>query len=210
MATTTKKKKPATKKVAEPEHRSLLGESNQLAPAREIYNGYEIEKRWVLIDKDTDYTKQKNGITLYDEALRKGERIEQGYLSIEKGVEMASELGIVPDFKPNTIRLRSIGNRQFILTLKDKKATKRREVEWELDKKTFLKYWKLTKNARVIKTRLTKDIKGNKVEFDAFTDRFLLMAEIEVKDEAALEKLPKLSTLDVTADSSWTNKKLAK
>lgn len=198
------------KKVTEPEFRSLLGADNKFKPLTEVYNGYEIEKRWVLLTHEEDFSKGGNGVQLYHEALRKGVRIVQGYImDMDSAIEMVSELGIVVEFKPNTVRLRSFDGKQFILTLKDKKETKRREVEWELDKKTFQKYWKLTKGHRVHKNRYKKEVKGNVIEFDAFTDRYLLMAEIEVKDEAQLEKLPKLG-LDVTTDSSWTNKKLAK
>ena len=205
MAKTKDKKKKASK---EPEFRSLLGSDNKFKPLKEVYNGFEIEKRWVIMNKEEDYSKAKNGVILYDDALRKGVQIIQGYVEMDAAVDMVAELGITVEFKPNTVRLRSFDGKQFILTLKDKKAEKRREVEWELDKKTFQKYWKLTKGRRVRKTRYTKEVKGNKIEFDAFTDRFLLMAEIEVMDEKLLDGLPKLG-LDVTTDSSWTNKKLA-
>ena len=186
-----------------------MGEDNQLEPLNQIYNGYEIEKRWLLFTKEEDHTKKGNGLELYDQTLQKGVLIEQGYIfDIEQAKEMLDELGITIDFKPNTIRLRKLGD-QRILTLKDRKETKRREVEWELDTKTFNKYWKLTKGKRVRKTRWTKEVKGNKIEYDAFTDRLLLLAEIEVQDEKALESLPKLG-LDVTGNKAWSNKALAK
>ena len=147
-----KKQKKAVSNEEQPAFRSLLSSDNKMAPAKEIYNGFEIEKRWVMLTPEDDYTKGKNGITLYDKALRNGEKFEQGYVTdMDAAIEMLDELGIVPDFKPNTIRLRNIDDKTFILTLKDKKQTKRREVEWELEKKTFNKYWKLTKGARITK-----------------------------------------------------------
>lgn len=203
----TKKK---TKKEKKPEFRSLLGEGNQFEPLKETFNGFEIEKRWVIMTHEDDYSKGKNGIMIYNEALLGGERYEQGYVTeMEVAIQMVGELGIVPDFKPNTIRLRKIGAKTFILTLKDKKETKRREVEWALDKKVFLKLWPLTKGHRIYKTRFHKKIKGHEVVIDAFTDRFLLMAEIEVKHEDELKDLPKLG-FDVTTDSAWTNKTMSK
>ena len=70
---------------------------------------------------------------------------------------MLEELGIVlNEFRPNTVRLRKTPE-MYILTLKDRKETKRREVEWELDRKTFMNYWKHTKGARVRKVRLEKE-----------------------------------------------------
>lgn len=202
--------KGGKKKLPEVTHRPLLGEGNKFKPAKEIFNGFEIEKRWLVLTDEEDYSPKKNGVTLYNEALRNGERYEQGYITeMDVAVEQIAALGIVPDFKPNTIRLRKIGTNKFILTLKDKKETKRREVEWELDRKTFNYLWQLTKGHRVYKTRLEKKIKGNITVIDAFTDRYLLMAEIEVKDEKELESLPKLG-FDVTKDSSWSNKALSK
>jgi CYTH domain-containing protein len=47
------------------------------------------------------------------------------------------------------------------------------------------------------------------VEYDAFTDRFLLLAEVEVTDEADLAKVPKLG-MDVTNNNQWSNKNLSK
>jgi CYTH domain-containing protein len=212
MAKEKKKNKAAKAEAAEQpkQFRSLLGEGNALPPAKEVYNGFEIEKRWVLLTPDNDYTKGSNGVALYDKALQNGEEYKQGYITdFEAAREMLEELKIEIDFKPNTVRLRSIADKTFILTLKDKKETKRREVEWELDKKTFYKFWKLTKGARITKRRYETVIKKQAAVLDAFTDRYLLMAEIEVMDEAQLENLPKLG-YDVTTDSKFTNKAMAK
>lgn len=209
MAKTEKKESHAKVALAEIKHRSLLSDDNKLKPLRQIFNGFEIEKRWVILTPEDDYSKQKNGVSLYDEALKNGFAIEQGYITdLDKAREMLDDLGIVPEFQPNTVRLRKTPT-QLILTLKDKKETKRREVEWELDKKQFNQYWKLTKGKRITKRRYIKEVKGNELILDAFTDRYLLMAEIEVKDEKLLEGLPKLG-FEVTTDSSWTNKSMAK
>jgi CYTH domain-containing protein len=206
----SKPNKSAEPKSASDSFRPLVGEGNKFKPLRQIYNGFEIEKRWVVMTVDDDHSKAKNGKQLYNKALENGDSYEQGYIMDQaQAVEMVAELGIVPDFQPNTVRLRKINGKKFIFTLKDKKETKRREVEWELDRKTFNKYWPLTIDHRVTKRRFITNVKGKEVMFDAFTDRFLLMVEIEVKDEKELETLPKMG-FDVTNDSSWTNKKLAK
>lgn len=204
-----KKEQLKVQENKKPSFRPLIGEGNKRKPLRQIYNGFEIEKRWVALTKEEDHTKKKNGVILYDRALQNGTPIEQGYiLDMDKAREVVSELGIVPEFEPNTIRFRKFGG-TYIFTLKDKKETKRREVEWELDKKTFMKYWPLTKGARVTKRRYTTEVRGFETIFDAFTDRYLLLIEIEVKDEKLLDTLPKMG-FEVTGDSSWSNKKLAK
>lgn len=192
------------------EFRPLIDPSSEMKPLKQIYNGYEIEKRQLLMTPTEDHTKKKNGLTLYNEVLEEGTMIEQGYIKdIQEAVVVLQELGIkMSDFKPNTIRLRKYGL-QYILTLKDRKETKKREVEFELDKKTFLKYWKLTKGARVYKKRLVKKVKGFDFEYDAFIDRFLLIAETEVTTEEDLVKVPKIG-MDITNLKDWSNKCLSK
>lgn len=193
------------------EHRPLIDPTSKFKPVKELYNGWEIEKKFVLATIEEDHTKNKNALTLYNEALEKGTAIRQGYIKdFSVAHEMLEALGIAltEDFKPNTVRLRQYGT-QYILTLKDKKETKRKEVEWELDPKIFKKYWKHTKGSRVEKKRHIKTLKGFEVEYDAFTDRFLLLAEIEVQDEKQLTKVPKLG-MDVTNNNQWSNKNLSR
>lgn len=198
------------KKTTKPEFRPLVEPGSKFKPVKELFNGYEIEKRWVLMTIEEDHTKQKNALKIYNDALEKGEKYEQGYIKdFQIAIEMLGALGIkLKEFQPNTVRLRKTP-KQYILTLKDRKETKKREVEWELDKKTFFAYWKYTKGARVSKTRWETKVKKNTVVFDAFTDRILLMAEIEVSDESLLDGLPKLG-MDVTGIKEWTNKSLSR
>lgn len=193
------------------EHRPLIEPSSKFKPVKELYNGWEIEKKFILATMEEDHTKNKNSLKLYNEVLEKGTSIKQGYIKdFGAAKDMLDAMGIelTDDFKPNTVRLRQYGT-QYILTLKDKKETKRKEVEWELDVKVFKKYWKHTKGSRVEKKRLIKKLKGFDVEYDAFTDRFLLLAEIEVSKEKDLEKVPKLG-MDVTNNNQWSNKNLSR
>lgn len=202
--------KDRKEKVTKQEFRPLVAPETKFKPAKELFNGYEIEKRWVLMTIEEDHTKQKNALKIYNDALEKGEKYQQGYIKdFQIAIEMLQALGIkLNEFQPNTVRLRRTP-KQFILTLKDRKETKKREVEWELDKKVFLHYWKHTKGSRVYKTRWETVVKKKTVVFDAFTDRILLMAEIEVSDESELENLPKLG-MDVTGIKEWTNKSLSR
>jgi CYTH domain-containing protein len=191
--------------------RPFILPSSKIAPVKQLFAGYEIEKKFILLTLEKDHTKNQNGQTLYNEVLENGTKIRQGYIKdIPKAIQLIKKLGIKlnPEFKPNTIRLRQYGLK-YILTLKDKKETKKREVEFELSRAEFNKHWAMTKGARVEKKRLEKKIKGHLFELDAFTDRFLLLAECEVTDEKLLEKVPKLG-MDVTNNSAWANKNLSK
>jgi CYTH domain-containing protein len=193
------------------EHRPLVNPQSKFKPVKEIYNGWEIEKKFVLATMEEDHTKNGNSKQLYNEVLEKGTHIRQGYIKdfgVAQEMLQAFEIQLTEDFKPNTVRLRQYGTK-YILTLKDKKETKRKEVEWELDKKLFNKYWKHTKGSRVEKKRLVKELRGFDVEYDAFTDRYLLLAEVEVQDEKSLTKVPKLG-MDVTNNNQWSNKNLSR
>jgi len=191
--------------------RPLIGEGTKLKPVKQIYKGFEIEKKQILLTLEKDHTKNGNGgLKLYNDTLKNGKRYEQGYLKDgDQAAELVQELGLEIEFAPNTCRLRKIDDKNYILTLKDKKKRKTREVEWEIPKKIFLKYWKYTKGARVYKRRWTTEVKGFKMEFDAFTDRLLLMVETEVDKKKLLKKVPKLG-MDVTGNSMWSNKSLSK
>lgn len=208
------------KETAQENFRPLINPDSKMKPLKQLFSGFEIEKKQVLLTKEEDFTKNKNGLEIYNEVLENGVLIEQGYIKdIPKAAEVLQELGInLNDFKPNTIRLRSFGvgykkkgisKCRYVLTLKDKKETKKREAEFKLTQELFEKYWPLTEGARVQKKRFRKVIKKHEFELDAFTDRILLLAECEVTDEAKLEKIPKLG-MDVTNDKNWSNKAISK
>jgi CYTH domain-containing protein len=190
--------------------RPFIKPTSKMAPVKQIFSGYEIEKKFIMLSLEKDFTRNSNGSTLYNEVLEKGTPIKQGYIKdIQVAIKMFKDMGIdLNEFKPNTIRLRKHGTK-FILTLKDRKEVKKREVEFALSKAIFLKYWPLTKGARVEKKRLEKKIKGHTFELDAFTDRYLLVAECEVTEEKLLKLVPKLG-MDVTNNSAWANKNLAR
>lgn len=186
----------------------LVSDASKLKPTNELFLGNEIEKRFVLLTKEEDHTPKGNGLETLDKVLKHGLLVEQGYiLDLQKARKMVTELGIKIQFEPTTVRLRKMAG-FYILTLKDRKSTKAREAEWQLDQNTFNKYWKLTKGARISKKRYIQSIKGHYVEIDAFLDRLLLMAEIEVDSEKEMSKLPKLG-MDVTGNKNWSNKSMS-
>ncbi len=200
--------------------RPLIAETSKRKPMRQIYMGFEIEKRFLLFNLDEDTSKKSNGLHIYNQTLQGGVLINQGYIKdIQVAVKVLDELGIeLNEFQPNTIRLREFGtgykkagvsDHRYILTLKDRKEVKKREAEFRLTKEIFDKYWPCTQGARVQKKRMIQDIKGFKFEFDAFTDRILLIVECEVDKEDLLEQVPKLGR-DITGDMNYTNKNLAR
>lgn len=204
-------KKSVTQKTEEQlGFRPLITPDTKMKPLKQIYSGYEIEKRQLLATKEEDHTKRKNSLTSYNEVLEHGTEIRQGYIKdVQTAIKVLAELGIgLNEFKPNTVRFRKYGTK-YILTLKDRKDTKKRELEFKLSRAQFTKYWPLTKGSRIYKKRLEKTIKGHLFEIDAFTDRFLLIAECEVKTEKALELVPSMG-MDITNNSAWTNKSLSK
>lgn len=217
-----KAKKSGDKKTKAPQEqmRPLIDESSKVQPLKQIYNGFEIEKRQVLLTVEQDHSKKGNAISIYNDILKEGVEIHQGYVKdINMAVEMLNELGVVlKDFKPNTIRLRKFGpgfkdkgisKCKYVLTLKDKKETKKREVEFKLSPTQFEKFWPQTEGARVHKKRMRKTIKGFDFELDAFLDRILLIIECEVSDEAEIDKVPTMG-MDITNQKNWSNKALSK
>lgn len=202
------------------EHRPLIDPNSKMQPVTQLFSGFEIEKKQILLTLKEDYTKNKNGLEIYNEVLEKGVLINQGYIKdIQEAVKILKELKIsLKDFKPNTIRLREFGpgfkaknisSCKFVLTLKNKKETKKREAEFKLTHKQFEKYWGLTEGNRIQKKRMRKIIKKHEFEVDAFVDRILLLAECEVVDENNLKNIPQLG-VDVTNDKNWSNKALSK
>lgn len=191
--------------------RPLIDPNSKFKPLKQLFLGYEIEKRQILATVEEDHTKKKNAITFYHDILQNGTPIRQGYImDIPTAQTMLNKLGItLNEFRPNTIRLRRTGTTTYTLTLKDRKESKTREAEFKLTKAQFYKYWPLTQGHRINKKRLVKVIRGFSFELDAFIDRYLLIAECEVQDEAKLDNVPVLG-MDITNNKDWANKSLSK
>jgi len=79
----------------------------------------------------------------------------------------------------------------------------------EIDKELFLEYWEHTEGKRVEKIRYEMQYLGNTVEIDYFTDRDLILAEIEVASEEDANSLEPLGK-DVTLDKKYKNANLAR
>jgi CYTH domain-containing protein len=176
-----------------------------------------IEKGFFILYPPTDATREEVYRNDSDMILTKalladvfanGKKIKQGYMPVENGMEIAALIDLEVDFKPSEARLRDKGGKTF-LTLKGEGGLTRNEVETEIHKDLFADLWHLTEGRRVEKVRLEKPYGAYKAEIDVYTDRDLIVAEIEVPSEEEAGKLTPIG-LDVTEDKRFKNKNLAK
>jgi CHAD domain-containing protein/CYTH domain-containing protein len=128
-------------------------------------------------------------------------RIEQGYIPGERVVE----------------RLRSVetnGQRSYLRTIKVGAGLVRTELEEETSAEVFQKMWPLTKGRRLTKRRHRVPQGEFTWEIDEFTDRELVLAEIELPSAETRVELPEWleACLDreVTGEVAYLNATLAK
>ena len=169
----------------------------------------EIERKVLLEGRLEGSLLRINGL---EGALDLGSGVEilQGYLPLE----MAGEMRWVFDhpypkhFAPSEIRLRQKG-RKYFLTVKGEGTIEREEHESAISESVFQGYWGQTRGKRVCKIRMKRPFKSHTFEIDYFTDRELILGEIEFRslDEANSISLP---GKDVTEDKQYKNKNLAK
>ena len=172
----------------------------------------EIERKFLLWeDGKAFYTKEIIRYVTFEnlrhDTLKYGARIRQGYLPVAKGKELTDRLTTL-DFEPSEIRLRSISEK-FYLTVKSDGALSREELETELKKVEFDKYWPETKGRRVEKIRSKKHFNELCLEFDVYIDRDLIICEAEFASEKLAKAFESLG-LDVTENKKYKNKNLAK
>lgn len=176
--------------------------------------GKEIEKKYLLRENGINHTTEAF-YKLYDsvEDLEKqvrenGKFIRQGYLSIEAGINLAKILGMQFSFEPSEIRLREKAG-SYYLTLKGAGDLVRDELEKPIPWLVFDNSWDSTYGSRVEKYRLKIPYNNFSIEFDVYTDRNLMMAEIETPSIEIAESLKPLGK-DVTNDPRYKNKNLAR
>lgn len=173
----------------------------------------EIEKKYLIKEGRTEYATEElyrlypSIDFLKDFVLANGEPIQQGYMPIEKGLRLANTLGLKVDFKVEEARLRDRAGRLYF-TLKGKGSISRSEIEREIDNDLFEQYWPSTKGKRIKKIRLERKYGNQYLEIDVFTDRDLILAEVETSSIDEMKELP-LFGLDVTANKKYRNKNLA-
>jgi CYTH domain-containing protein len=128
-------------------------------------------------------------------------RIEQGYLPGDRLVE----------------RLRSVesnGHRSFLRTVKVGAGLVRTELEEETSADMFQKMWPLTKGRRLTKRRHRVPQGDFTWEIDEFTDRQLVLAEIELPSADTEVEIPDwlqpCVEREVTGEVAYLNSTLAK
>ena len=174
----------------------------------------EIEKKYLL---------QENGIvhvqshlkTFYrsvddlgGDVLKNGVSIQQGYLPLNVGLDLAKKAGMTYDFTPEEARLRDKGG-AFYFTLKGKGGLVRDEEESKIPEDLFTASWPRTEGKRVTKVRLPRVCGDLTIEFDCYLDRDLAVAEVEFRSVEEASAFPPLG-LDITEDKKYKNKNLAK
>ena len=181
----------------------------------------EIKRKYLIWENGIDYSNENLKAIYHSirelrkDVLVNGGFIEQGYLHLGIGMEIARKLGLVLNFEPDSARLRKQGERKrcgkykFYFALKSKGHGSRDEEEPEITPELFSEYWSQTRGERVEKVRLDVPYKGYVLQIDVFTDRDLILAEIEVGTEEELNCLEPVG-LDVTEDKKYKNQHLAK
>ena len=174
----------------------------------------EIEKKYLLRENGRDYATDGFFILYPDvnsamqDVLKLGRRIQQGYVPVSAGIEIAKMLEINLDFTPVEVRLRKVGPNHY-LTLKGEGGISREDAECEISSDVFKLHWDATNGRRVIKIRLEKPYDGYTLEIDVYTDRNLMVAEIELPDLKSSRSIIPVG-LDITEVERYKNRNLAK
>ncbi len=127
--------------------------------------------------------------------------IEQGYIPGERLQERVR-------------RVRMDGTEWYVRTVKVGSGIRRIELQEDTDRETFEVLWPLTRGRRVIKRRYRVPDGGLTWEVDEFTDRDLVLAEIELPSEDIKPKLPDWIAphvvREVTGEPEYVNVNLAR
>lgn len=175
----------------------------------------EIEKKFLLSEGEVNYSLANALVQIYPsiEALRKdvlanGEQIHQGYLDSGTGLSLLKRMGLYVDFKPAEARLRNKAGK-LTFTVKSAGGTSRGEMETEIPQELFDEYWSWTSGDRVEKVRLSKPYGNHVIEIDVYTNRDLVVAEVEVRKAEELKEILAIGR-DISDNPDYKNRKLAK
>jgi len=106
------------------------------------------------------------------------------------------------------------GSVKFYRTVKVGSGVQRTEIEDETDEKTFSHLWELTKGKRLTKRRYLVPNHEDVWEVDEFTDRQLVLAELELDSADQRIDIPHwlrdVMVREVTDERQYTNHSLAR
>jgi len=174
----------------------------------------EIERKFLIRENGVDYVEEEfsklygSVEQLLIKVNRDGTPINQGYLDPLVGKEIAAKAKLDVDFEPAEVRLRNNNNKTYFLTIKGKGVLARNEAEIEITSDLFEQYWPATEGRRIEKIRLVRSFQGHKLEIDLYTDRNLIVAEVETPSHEAAENIIPIGK-DITDDPNYKNHKLA-
>jgi len=128
--------------------------------------------------------------------------IEQGYIPGDRLVERLRR----EEHRDGTVK--------YYRTVKLGSGVERIEIEDETDAKTFAHLWQLTQGRRLTKRRHLVPNGSDVWEVDEFTDRDLVLAELEIDHAAARIDIPRwlapVLVREVTDEKPYTNRSLAR
>lgn len=183
----------------------------------------EIESKFLIwedgINYFTDRFRQFFGSPeeLREVSQLEGTFIHQGYMPIGLGYDLARRMGVKVDFSAVEARLRRklkpSGEESFTFDMKDDGTSERGHLEdLPIEEILFREFWPHTEGERLFKFRLKRpdtDCPIFKVEFDTYTDRDLIVAEVEFKlRDQQLAYLP--LGVDITEDPNYKNRNMGR
>lgn len=174
----------------------------------------EIERKFLLREQGVLYTTPafsefySSVDHLVEEVGQAGITIKQGYLPIHEGIILAKLVQLSYAFNPEEVRIRDKGGSYFI-TVKGSGDLVRNEEEAQISGSQFHEWWQRTMGKQVYKMRLAKPFRGLTVEFDVYSDRDLVVAEVEFPSVTVADMFNPLGK-DVTNNKQYKNKNLAK
>jgi len=183
-------------------------------------DGLEIERKWLLTRlPDRIEAFERGEADAVDDVIQRV-RLRQGYLRPATDAELESFAADGDVAGPIRFgRLRSIESAdgvRHVLTVKSGAGFVRREVERPIEASTFEAAWPATEGRRLEKTRWrVAEPDGLVWEIDRFERLDLLLAEVEVADEAAAEAVTVPDWLapaidrEVTHEPCFTNAEIA-
>ncbi len=154
--------------------------------------GDEVERKFLIWENDVSFA-TPIFFDLYPSIeqaqrviLAEGVKIDQGYLPLERGKTLAHVIGMTYDFEPVEARLRKMGTVAYYLTIKGDGTVK-----------------------RVEKKRQEKPYQRFHPETDVYTDRDLIVLEVEAPNLEIAATIPVFGK-EITTDKRYKNKNLAK
>jgi CHAD domain-containing protein/CYTH domain-containing protein len=157
-----------------------------------------------------------------EERGRRAVEIERKYLlsTLPPGMPTARTAALTQGYLPGTRlveRVRMVerdGGRRYFRTVKVGTGLVRRELEEETSVEVFDALWPLTLGRRLTKRRHAVPDGGLVWEIDEFTDRPLVLAEVELPTADAVVELPEwlapVVDREVTGDPAYLNLNLAR